>query len=202
MRQLVIQQAEGRLKLAERAFAALIAAGIDEAEFQTHWLDFLVQWKGTYTKIQQAAKDSPKELQWFGGVNTARRADPLLRWLFEARNDGEHGTDRSARHKGKGFKFTSSSTSLSMLAGPGGAVFRQDGTPIIIDDGGREIEGVSVAPAESTLLEVTEFDGKRKVPPPTSHLGNPMEPKPHLAAELGLKWLRGLVATAKAMKGP
>jgi hypothetical protein len=73
-----LQQAKGRPQLAERALQAMKSAADDPTEFQTHWLDFLVQWKGTYSKIGQASKSSPQEVQWFGGVNAQRKADPLL----------------------------------------------------------------------------------------------------------------------------
>lgn len=202
MKQSVLLQAQGRLKLAERAFAAICAAGHDSIEFQTHWLDFLVQWKGTYTKVQRAAKETPQEVQWFGDVNRERRNDALLRYLFEARNDGEHGIDPSAVHMGPGFSFTTHGRVLQIRTHADGTLYLgPDGKPVALDDG-KEVEHIDVEPAESYLVEVKEYDGKRMVPPPTSHLGNPMEPKPRIAAQLGLKWLRSLVATAVAMSEP
>lgn len=199
MKHSVLQQAAGRLKLAERAVNSLLAAGEDPIEFQIHWLDFLVQWKGAYTKVQQAAKDSPQELQWFGEVTKERKADPLLRYLFEARNDGEHGTDQAARHVGPGFtmRATEDITSLRLQ-------FSADGSPPLAlgPDGKVVAEFVELSPAESYLIEVTEFDGKKKVPPPTAHLGSPMEPKPLVAAGLGLSWLQSLIAIAEAIQKP
>lgn len=202
MKQSVLSQAEGRLKLAERAFEAICQAGQNRVTFQVHWLDFLVQWKGTYTKIQQAAKESPQEIQWFGTVNRERRDDPLLRYLFEARNDGEHGTDQSAQHNGPGFSFTTHGKEIKIKSNPDGTMFfGPNGKPVVLDDE-KEVEEISIHPAESRLLEVKEYDGKRTVPPPTTHLSSPMEPTPHVAADLGLKWLRSLVATAVAMSEP
>lgn len=195
----VLEQAKGRLKLAERAFASICSAGHNRTEFQTHWLDFLVQWKGTYTKVQQAAKDSAQEIQWFGSVNRERRNDPLLRYLFEARNDGEHNTEQSATHKPDRFTFSSEGAELKVRVNDDGSLYiGQDGRPSILDEDG-PISDISLLPAESRLLPVKEFDGKRIVPPPTSHLDKPMEPIPLNAANLGLVWLSSLVATAEAM---
>lgn len=180
----------------------MCAAGEDQETFQTHWLDFLVQWKGAYTKVQQAAKDSPQEIQWFGNVTRERKADPLLRYLFEARNDGEHGTDYSARHAGPHFRFQTEGAEVLIRKNDDGSIYlRPDGTPEVLDDG-KEVERIEIRPAESFLLEVKEYDGKKTVSPPTSHLGAPMEPKPHIAAKLGLKWLKSLIVVAGAMLEP
>lgn len=177
-------------------------AGDHRVEFPIHWLDFLVQWKGTYTKVQQAAKDTPQEVQWFGNVNRERRGDPLLRYLFEARNDGEHGVDQSAVHTAPNFSVTATFKTLKIRTHPDGTIFvGPDGKPEMFADD-EPIEGIAFNPAESHLLPVKEYDGKRTVPPPTSHLGSAMEPTPHNAAELGLKWLRALVAAAVAMSKP
>ena len=202
MKPLFLSQAEGRLKLAKRALEAISEAGQNSEAFQTHWLDFLIQWKGTYTKVQQAAKDTPQELQWFGAVNKERRNDPLLRWLFEARNDGEHGTDVSAKHNGPGFSFTTHGRELLLRLNPDGSIYLgPDGKPVALDDG-KAVEDISIDHAESRLLPVKEYDGKAIVPPPEFHLGEPMQPIPRVAAELGLRWLQSLVATAVAMFEP
>ena len=182
--------------------AAIHGAGLNSSEFQTHWLDFLIQWKGTYAKVQQAAKDTPQEIQWFGDVNRERRKDPLLRWLFEARNDGEHGTDISAKHNGPGFSFTMHGKELLLRVNADGSLYLGPvGKPVALDDG-KVVEDVVIDPAESRLLPVKEFDGIRTVPVPEFHLGEPIQPIPRVAAELGLKWLQSLVATAVAMFEP
>jgi DNA-binding PucR family transcriptional regulator len=199
MKQSVLEQAEGCLRLAERAFEAICQAGQDRIAFQIHWEDFLVQWKRTYNRVQQASKDTPQEIQWFGDVNIQRRADSLLRWLFEARNDGEHGTDQSASHRGTAFEFTSHEKELSIQVNGDGSIFLDENGKPVFTDGGKRVDAVEIIPAESRLLDVRERDRQKIVPAPTSHLGQPMEPKPHVAADLGLKWLRALVITAGAM---
>ena len=199
MKQIALQQAKGRLKLTERAAAALNVKGQDPLDFQTHWLDFLVQWKGTYTKIQEAAKDTPQETQWFGSVTRERKADPLLRYLFEARNDGEHGLSLSAWHDDERFDPISLQEIARMVT-----IFSPEhglelAAKITGSEGSEAGQYAMASPAVSRLIEVTEFDGKKKVPPPTSHLGKEMEPKPLIAADLGLRWLAALTAKAEAM---
>jgi hypothetical protein len=47
-------------------------------------------------------------------------------------------------------------------------------------------------PGTPTLQEVTKRDGKKKIPPPDSHLGKAISPKPIVAATLGLHRLAAL----------
>lgn len=192
-----LNQARGRLRLAERAFQSLQEAGQEMDAFNIHWRDFLVQWKGTYTKLQQAAKQTPQEVQWLGEINTIRRKDPLLRWLFEARNDEEHGVITSAVHNPDlhGFYVEEDAVVDRITYSSAG------GFPRLFKADGKEIatKAAGFIPAQSALLEVTEKDGKRKVPPPTSHLGKPIDPKPLVAAEFGLEWLQQTYARAEEM---
>lgn len=194
----VLQQAIGRLEHARRAERLLREQREDPFAFQANWLDFLVQWKGTYTKVQQAAKSSPQEIQWFGTITKARRADPLLRYLFEARNDGEHGINPSTFHLPAGFKFIATDTAQPKFH------FDSSGALTSVTDtkGNEIVKDIQPVPEQSFLIEVTEFDGVKKVPPPKEHLGTPMEPKPLIAAALGLQWLENLVETAEAMQAP
>jgi hypothetical protein len=192
-----LAQAKARLMLCRRALDELGKHKFDEALFQMHWQDFLVQWKGTYMKVQQAAKTTPQEVQWFGGVNAIRRNDPLLRWLYEARNDEEHfGATDSATKRPATIEFK------VVKANPGGGItfrlsdLRNPETGELVGTDKRLRPGVAV------LHEVTERDGIRKVPPPTSHLGKPMQNHPTVAATLGLQWLEALVAKAEETNKP
>ncbi|MCC6927331.1 hypothetical protein [Novosphingobium sp.] len=197
-----IQTAEGRLKLCKRAFDALLSSyenlqsDIGEAaDFETHWLDFLVQWKGVYSKIQQAAKDSPAEIQWFGAVNQERRRDPLLRWLFEARNDAEHGLGRTTSRIGHNIY-------LGPASGESGVFdvrFGDGGIEVVRSDGSVVENAYTVEAMPVHLVAVSERDGIRKVEPPTEHFGKSIDRSPIVAAELGFNWLASLVKTAEAM---
>lgn len=204
MKGVFLEQAQGRLNHTRRAFGAMTDSRDDTTAFQAHWLDFVIQWKGTYTKIQQAAKETPQETQWFGTVTKERKADPLLRYLFEARNDGEHPEEgllprHPARHYPQLTKFVPDRD----ITNPKLAFDAKGRLVKVTDQDGNDVGGIGpTIPAESILLEVTERDHTKKVPPPRSHLGQPMEPKPRLAAELGLRWLETLVAKAEAMHRP
>ena len=174
-----------------------MAAHAVSADFEEYWLEFLTAWKGCYQKVQQAAKDTPQELQWFGAVNSERKKDPLLRYLFEARNDEEHGIVDS------------------LIAQPAMAMFRaikdfakahlvlKDGViHDIVDDHGERVAEFSHQEPHSAELKPVKDRAGRAVPAPTSHLGNAIEANPHVAADLGLQWLDRLVAVAEAMRTP
>jgi hypothetical protein len=199
MNRLALEKAKSRLRLAARAVNDLETIGANPIAFEDHWTDFLIHWKGTYSKVQQAAKDTPQELQWFGGVNRERKQDPLLRWLFEARNDEEHGLVSSAVNLPHRVTFRPHNDAVAhaLRVNP-------DGSIRALDENGNEIAADygHPQPPESKLNEVTEYDGKRKVAPPTAHQGQSIEPKPLIAAKLGLCWLESLVATAEALQNP
>jgi hypothetical protein len=198
MNLLALEKAQSRLRLTRRAATALQTVGEDPIAFEDHWTEFLVHWKGAYTKVQQAAKDTPQELQWFGGVNRERKNDPLLRWLFEARNDEEHGLVRSAVNRPELTMVRLHEDALTT-----GIMRLADGSWRLVGEDGKIIEGDygPSLPAESSLQPVKERNGT-VVPPPTSHMSNPMEPKPLIAALLGAQWLESLVKTAEGLRTP
>ncbi len=202
-----LEQAIGRLHLCRRALdnledtnRSMKTAIAHMAVFHTHWLDFLVQWKGTYMKVQQAAKDTPQEIQWFGDLNNERRSDHLLRWLYEARNDGEHGGNPSVKHSADTYRLVGPGpdgpTELSIRVAAGG------GFEAVSSDGRIFPNAMVFEPGALAVQEVTERDRNRKVPPPASHLGKPIDPKPLTCAQLGYHWIAEVVQIANAMSRP
>jgi hypothetical protein len=197
MNQVALEKARSRLRSAIRAVEALRAAEGDD-EIHDHWLDFLIAWKGVYSKVQQAAKETPQELQWFGAVNKERKADPLLRYLFEARNDEEHGLVYSVQRDLGVYAFRVPEFTGHLKFG-----MDDDGNPCMVDAEGKKISELTHKDGgEISLHAVSERDSKKKVPPPTSHFDEPIEPKPIPVAQAGLRWIAALVATAEAIHTP
>jgi hypothetical protein len=194
MKAIALEKAKGRLRSAKRAFK-LMGDPKELGNAEDHWIDFLVAWKGTYSKVQQAAKDTPQELQWFGKLNTERKANPVLRYLFEARNDEEHGLVKSASlQPGQAmFRMTKD--------GPDAQLVFEDGKPAKIVDGEGEV--IAELVAERPLVEVlhpVKDRGGNTIPAPTALDGSPLN---HIkVAELGLRYLEALVAKAEAMNNP
>src|ERR1035438_7608475 len=76
-----------------RAFQSITELGTSNhyAEVERHWAAFLVSAGRVFTKLEQAAKGSSKSEAWWGHQVKQRRTEPLLRYIWHARNADEHG---------------------------------------------------------------------------------------------------------------
>lgn len=90
-----VEKAKRRLNLAGTTLAELDACNnYDQFDlFEQKWYVFLSATKAIYTILEQGAKEDAGRRQWFGGIANQRRQDPLLQYMFQARNDNEHGID-------------------------------------------------------------------------------------------------------------
>lgn len=137
------------------------------ADFSDNWYLFLVSWKGIYTILKAGALGNAKSQQWFGGMEKARKSDGLLQYLYEARNDEEHGLNTTVgfcpdmRQIGETFEEYA----------PGRIELRQPPHPSVY------LEVREVLPPGPELKAV-EARGNRTYAPPFLHLGNfaPMAP--------------------------
>lgn len=168
-----VAKARQRLKLAtEKLHEAQAATNHDT--FAGAWYFFLIAAKNVYTSLEQGAKASPQSRQWFGGKKMERKCDPLLQYLFQARDDDEHGLGDVTKLQpgslaiGKAKPGFSSSMSISLSTDASGRptihhLQSHDGLPILIEE----------IPAHFCLLPVT---GRGNViyDPPTHHLGLPL----------------------------
>lgn len=166
-----------------------------ESNLEDHWIDFLVAWKGTYTKVQQAAKDTPQELQWFGGRNTQRKSDQVLQYLFQARNDEEHGLVKSASlEPGRAvFRMTKDGPDPQL-------VFENNRPAKIVDATGEVIAELLAQQAIVAELHAVKDRSGNVIPPPAALDGSPLNPV--TVADLGLRYLEALIAKAEAMSKP
>jgi hypothetical protein len=192
-----ISKAKARLRVAEKAIADLRKCKSHE-EFSDIWYTFLGAAKNVYTKLEQGAKASPQSRQWFGGKKTFRKSDELLQYLFQARDDDEHGIGEvlalqpGARFIGVAKPGFSNRMSLHISTDSKGAATlhsaeSHDGKPILIE---------TVGP--HTVLTAVTGRGNVQYPPPTTHLGIALaDNKPIPVAELALTYLTSLVADAE-----
>lgn len=190
-----IIKAKSRLRVAEKALAEL-AASQQYEEFSDTWYTFLVATKNVYTVLEQGSKVTPQSRQWFANVRQARKDDELLQYLFEARNDDEHGLDNSTEHVpgslaiGVAREGYSNSVRLNGTLGPGGSfnVESLDGKPVLIEQTLPHARLVSV-----------QARGNRTINPPLSHLGVRLhDTSPVAVATLGLTYLTALVDDAES----
>jgi hypothetical protein len=196
--ELALQKAIGRLQSAALALDALKAAEEDN-DIADRWVDFITAWKATYSKVEQAAKSTPQERQWWGRVKAEGKADPLLRYIFAARNDEEHGLVQSVERDIGLYE-------MHLPPQPEGTVLRigvmPDGQFGTMNQRGEPLaQAINVAGGALSLQTVKERSGT-KVAPPTSHFDDPIEAKPLPVAEAGFRYLEELVGIAVAMHTP
>jgi hypothetical protein len=162
-----IDKARGRLRIAQKALAELPTSK-DFNEFNDAWYTFLTATKNIYTVLEQGAKVSPQSKQWFGARATQRRNDPLLQYLYQARDDDEHGLNPvlegighvKVKAQGKGMN-------VKGAFGPG-----QTATFSSLDDAPLLVEN-------NTFIRLATVTNRShiKYAPPEEHLGQPLTDK-------------------------
>lgn len=68
------------------------------------WSDLLTYGNRVFTKLEQAAKASPKGQAWFAEVKKLRKSDAVLRYMQHARNSDEHGLKEVIENNGGTFE--------------------------------------------------------------------------------------------------
>lgn len=191
-----IEKAESRFRVASKAASELGAAKSFQ-DFTDSWYSFLHASKGIYTVLEQGAKASAQSRQWFGAKARERKADELLQYVYEARNDDEHGLEPITALKRGGLAIGvakpgfSSSMVFNGTLGPGGSlnVEALDGKPVLIEH----------IPDSFVLGDIAPR-GRPKMAPPKTHLGEPLPSQaPSAVAETTLRYMRGLVDEASRL---
>ncbi|KMS62787.1 hypothetical protein V475_06340 [Sphingobium baderi LL03] len=190
-------KARTRLALAERALNELGQCQ-HAGEFADIWYRVLVAIKNTYNVLNKGAQASPQSRQWFGAKKEERRKDPLLQYLYQARDADEHGIDAiTAMTPGK-IEFVSANAGESHvvemthnLLGTGGSfvVKSADGKPVHVR-------------AQLPMMKLSTVVGRGgvKFPPPVIHKGKIFEPNtPYHVAKLAIAHWWEVIDQAEAL---
>jgi hypothetical protein len=192
-----IDKAESRLRVAKKAAGDLHACK-DYRTFVDTWYTFITASKNIWTVLEQGAKDNAQCRQWFGTKANYRRADELLQYLFEARNDDEHGLDAITEHVPGTLKVGVNKPGFSnamhiknlVIDGEGQISFETeslDGKPILVEQ----------TPSYARLAQIRPR-GRPPMHPPTSHLGTALsDNSPVAVADTAVVYLEALVAEAR-----
>lgn len=190
-------KAQSRLRIAQKTLTE-IADSQSYEEFTDLWYTFLVAAKNVYTTLEQGAKVSAQSRQWFGAKKNERRQDPLLQYMFQARDDAEHGIE-AVTELVEGNLFIGI-TSDGPTNGPviRTMEMREDGTVFI--DGVQRDPSAAIRETPSTAKLVPVVGrGHIVYPPPSHHLGKQLEDQgPFHVAKLTLDYLQTLVAEAES----
>jgi hypothetical protein len=189
-----IGKAKARLRTAEGQLDAAANAP-DFETFSDHWYLFLVAAKNVYTQLEQGSKASAQSRQWFGAAKQARKDDPLLQYLFQARDDDEHGIENVVEHRPE-------SLTVKFDAPPGERI---SVGYMRLDNRGLEMRGAShthtveFAPTHPALVPVLGRGGI-VFNPPSEHLGVQLENiYPIPIGTLALAYLHDLVSRARSL---
>lgn len=193
-----VYKAQSRLRLSEKALKELSLCKSHQ-EFEDIWYNFLVASKNVYTVLEQGSKSSAQSRQWFGGKSDERRNDPLLAYLFHARDDDEHGLNAITE-----FKHGSLNIGVKR-PGFSNSFYLED---VTIIDGKITIQKIESLDNKPVLIEqraphtvlATVTSRGNKYAPPTEHKGTLLETNlPIPVAALGFAYLKELVEEAKTL---
>ncbi len=207
-----IEKSKSRLRAAKKAIHDLEESKTF-TEFNDVWYNFLCAFKNVYTVLEQGAKASPQSRQWFGEKQKERRADDLLQYVYEARNDDEHGLGASLEFKPEmheiGIAAPGYSKSIVLNGGPFKNVVLSGGVAAASFEGMPPPKGIQITsldgkpvlnrytPATVILVNVNAR-GNRVLSPPNSHLGNQLaDTSPLGVARQAIIYLESLVADAE-----
>lgn len=214
MNRAALEKAKSRLRVAQKALAELKSSRT-YSDFSDSWYVVLTSSKNVYTVLEQGAKSSPQSMQWFGDKKRVRRSDPLLQYMFEARNDDEHGLGSAVRLKLElheiGVAGDGYSNSVRLDGGPFsnvvvhgcGTAVAFEGSPPPPDLKVTPLDGKPIrvrrTPANTVLIDVLAR-GDRTYAPPTHHLGQPLQDgSPIAVAALNIAYLERLLGEAERL---
>ena len=211
MKRAAIQKANVRIVAARTSLAQLVDAD-DITTFAAHWYNFLTAAKNVYTILGVGSKSSPQSAQWFGAKTAHRRSDPLLQYLFQARDDDEHGLEIPVEEKhpisqlgvaGPGFsnEVHIQGPSIDVIAKGFGVAAHIEGRHNPARFTARALDGRPaqnrITPRHIALRPVTGRGDKTYVPP-REHLRRKLEDtSPIAVARLGLAYLEEMVREAE-----
>ncbi|MCX5544440.1 hypothetical protein M3A49_34105 [Paraburkholderia sp. CNPSo 3076] len=160
------------LKKARTAIDAMGAAkSLDE--FEESWKEFLGRIERVWNKAYSHFDKSPKWNGWKGKYEKARKNDPLLSYLVNARGADEHTVNEITDRDPGGFAINAADRNLPLRIGEmaikGGNVFVKDAENMRID----------FIPRRTKLLPIVNRG--REYPVPHEHLGNPVDPSDVIA---------------------
>lgn len=163
----------------------------DFPTIERHWTAFLVNAGRVFTKLEQGAKTVGKSDAWFGRKKRERRTDPLLCYLWHARNADEH-TLQQVTKLNPGHAKVTQVNEIDSQDEEFVAIQRQmdiDGRPYAILG---KVEGVWPHPE---LLDVVDKGVRFK--PPALHLDQPLiNTSPAHIGDLAMEYLDGMLTQA------
>lgn len=150
------------------------------------WIDFVLASGSFYSSLQQGAKVNKKSIYWFGEKKHFRKADPVLKYLYAARNSEEHGLMPIVKQAAKEIHLTERGSAVQLVSdGKNWNVEHIAGKPPVFKD-----------PA---LALQRAYDDRSKIwcELPLSHLGNPVtDLSPKAIADMAILYFKTVLDEA------
>ena len=188
MKEAAIQQSKARLRTAKSALAAIRDATTFSV-LEEGWSQFLIATNLTFMKLRAGSKGCPISEAWIAQRTQERDGDELLSYLHQARNAEEHGIDCSVQNGYKIEPVPGVTLHVDATFEPNGDVIfrRQDDPSVLV-----------FFPLTGALKEIADRRG-RTVGPPTSHLGQAIEPTARTIAGAATTYLDDMIVGAEAL---
>ncbi|MGC5796581.1 hypothetical protein [Sphingomonas sp. NFX23] len=181
----ILKQAENRLAAASKK-AAAISHSRSNAEIMEIWSEFLTEQQRFFNRLGNAAETN-SERGWFERALAARNQDPVMLYLYQARNADEHGRSSIA----------SVTNSALAIRGNNGDVFIED---MVYDHEGRisGLKGWEGSPGNPIRVEFIPSDVEASI---VENRSKSYSPPPGLSkvtalAPLGVRYMRNVLREA------
>ena len=193
-----VEKARSRIRAATSQVEVLEHCN-NKTQYVDTWYLYLVAAKGVYTALEQGAKISGHSRQWYGAMKKQRRDDELLQYMFQARNDEEHGLNDPIKFTPMRFEFGENDGGSEFIPSQGADDLGSGGGQLRIRSAKSGLVQVRGTIARMHLVTVTARDG-RKYPPPTTHCGQQLSSDfPNYLARLNLSYLEWLTNEAEKL---
>lgn len=187
-----------RLRRAAKA-ATSLAVTRSYREFEDLWEQFLNDSNAFFDQMHVITKPNARTSSWYGAKHAERRRDPLLKYIWEARNSNEHSV-ADVTHFVQGNRLIgipgpgqSNAISISGIIGGPDENFRV--TPL----DGLPVHSI-IEPSHAVLLPVKSRDG-RIYEPPQSHLSVQLQDvSPGSVASLAVAYMERLIVEASKLR--
>ena len=193
------EMAEAKLDEAEHGILEMKSART-RTDFTHGWIRFVDSIEEAFTRIfKDGCAKFTKFQPWIGAIDTERKGDALLNYVYQARHQSQHG----------GLALIWGDPGLQLAVGFNGTIkslrilhdgtFEADATPL---PGAPEIFRIVYFTGEAALGVIENRKHHQTFAPPTSHLGRALAAaSPVDAANLCLAYYRDVVRKAKERFG-
>lgn len=201
MNPLALQKALEKLERA-RAARDKLSSVKNLSSYKSAWEDFLVAYVGVYSSLQQGSKGYAKSEGWFSYKKGEQKRDPLLAYLYHARNAEQHGIDPVVTEQKERWVFSDGQSDLGTIEDvmPDRNTRKGRFNSTTLSGDLSKATEIRIYPRQPNMAPVSDRQ-KRVHPVPNVHLGKPIEHGATLGdvTELVFTYLEKMVSEAKAL---